>query len=163
LQLNIPQKTQLAYFKKTLQINAPPLYNAMLAERIANSLKDLGTVSLAQKKGRSIMYYIKNNFAALPHRNMPVKPINIPVIAAETQPQKPPAVKLSKADTATLPADFSQRKQNVIRTLFVNTDSILLRVYDNGVVDGDVVSVIYNDKVVIDKLSLTTKSFCGKK
>ena len=37
----------------------------------------------------------------------------------------------------------------------MNTDSILLRVYDNGVVDGDIASVIYNDRVVVDKLSLT--------
>jgi hypothetical protein len=35
-------------------------------------------------------------------------------------------------------------------------------VYDNGVVDGDIVSVIYNDKVVIDKLSLTSHAVVVK-
>ena len=42
--------------------------------------------------------------------------------------------------------------------MIVNTDSIVLRVYDNGVVDGDIVSIIYNDQVVIDKLSLTARA-----
>jgi hypothetical protein len=59
---------------------------------------------------------------------------------------------------AVLPAGYTERKKNVIRTLMVNTDSIILRVYDNGVVDGDIVSVIYNDQVVIDKLSLTARA-----
>jgi hypothetical protein len=57
-----------------------------------------------------------------------------------------------------LPAGYAERKKNVIRTLQVNTDSVFLRVYDNGVVDGDIVSIIYNDQVVIDKLSLTTRA-----
>jgi hypothetical protein len=57
-----------------------------------------------------------------------------------------------------LPAGYAERKKNIVRTLIVNTDSIVLRVYDNGVVDGDIVSVIYNDHVVIDRLSLTARA-----
>lgn len=57
-----------------------------------------------------------------------------------------------------LPAGYTDRKVAVVRTLPVNTDSIIIRVYDNGVIDGDVVSVVYNDKVIIDKLSLTSKA-----
>jgi hypothetical protein len=65
-------------------------------------------------------------------------------------------------DSVALPAGYAERKKNVIRTLTVNTDSIVLRVYDNGVVDGDIVSVVYNDNVVIDKLSLTTRAVVVK-
>jgi len=61
-----------------------------------------------------------------------------------------------------LPAGYAERTKKVIRTLTVNTDSITLRVYDNGIVDGDIVSVVYNDKVVIDKLSLTSNAFIVK-
>jgi hypothetical protein len=69
--------------------------------------------------------------------------------------QKPSAT----PDTVSaLPEGYAERKKNVIRTLIVNTDSILLRVYDNGIVDGDIASVIYNDKVVVDKLSLTSRA-----
>jgi hypothetical protein len=57
-----------------------------------------------------------------------------------------------------LPEGYSERKINVVKTIRVDTDSIELRVYDNGIVDGDIVSVIYNDEVVIDKLSLKSKA-----
>jgi hypothetical protein len=73
-----------------------------------------------------------------------------------------PVTVVAKDTVATLPAGYAERKKNVIRTLTVNTDSIMLRVYDNGVVDGDIVSVIYNDKVVIDKLSLTSRAVVVK-
>src|SRR5262249_22026815 len=53
---------------------------------------------------------------------------------------------------------YAERKKNIVRTMYVNTDSILLRVYDNGVVDGDIVSVVYNDQVVVNKLSLTARA-----
>jgi hypothetical protein len=65
-------------------------------------------------------------------------------------------------DSIALPEDYAERKKNVIRTLSVNTDSVILRVYDNGIVDGDIVSVIYNDNVVIDKLSLTSRAVVVK-
>ncbi|MEP6846198.1 MAG: hypothetical protein ABI861_09350 [Panacibacter sp.] len=76
-----------------------------------------------------------------------------------TAPEKlaPPPVAVSL-----LPTGYTQRKVNVVRTIEVNTDSITMRVYDNGVVDGDIVSVVYNDKVVIDKLSLVSKAFVLK-
>jgi hypothetical protein len=64
--------------------------------------------------------------------------------------------------SSALPAGYAERKKNVIKTLLVNTDSVVLSVYDNGVVDGDIVSVIYNDKVVIDKLSLASRAFVVK-
>lgn len=74
-----------------------------------------------------------------------------------------PVAKVAAKDTvAALPTGYAERKKNVIKTLLVNTDSIMLRVYDNGVVDGDIVSVIYNDKVVIDKLSLTSRAVVVK-
>jgi hypothetical protein len=61
-----------------------------------------------------------------------------------------------------LPKDYAERKVSVVRTIAVNTDSIIIRVYDNGVVDGDIVSLVYNDKVVIDKLSLISRAFTVK-
>lgn len=63
-----------------------------------------------------------------------------------------------KKTMQSLPLGYTERKVNVVQTIIVNTDSITLRVYDNGVIDGDIVSVIYNDNVVIDKLSLTAKA-----
>ena len=78
-----------------------------------------------------------------------------PPVTPKIIPPPPPTVSL-------LPKDYGERKINVVRTLTVNTDSITLRVYDNGVVDGDIVSVVYNDKIVIDKLSLKSKAMVIK-
>ena len=74
---------------------------------------------------------------------------------AATVVVKPAEPLLPKPVSPPLPEGFTERKQAVVRTLAVNTDSIVLRVYDNGIVDGDIVSVIYNGNVIIDKLSLT--------
>ena len=89
------------------------------------------------------------------------------VVAPDTQSvvinTKPVVSKPVVPDSfSALPKGYSERKVNVIRTIPVDTDSITIRVYDNGVVDGDVVSVVYNDKVVIDQLSLISKAFVIK-
>ena len=82
-----------------------------------------------------------------------------PVIAANTVPPAQKAPPVVRPDPVSLlPAGYADRQINVVRTLTVNTDSITLRVYDNGVVDGDIVSVVYNDKVIVDKLSLKSRA-----
>ena len=57
------------------------------------------------------------------------------------------------------PAPFEKRPSTFIRTYAVQSDSILLRVFDNGIVDGDTVSVFYNDSVVVNRLGLTTRAY----
>ena len=74
-------------------------------------------------------------------------------------PKTPLKVQVPVIDSATiLPEGYAERKKNVVRSINVNTDSITLRVYDNGVVDGDIVSVVYNDLVVVNKLSLVARA-----
>jgi hypothetical protein len=106
-----------------------------------------------------------------PLRNIPLLTVqqNIPLVVTKSSSPDSLASNTKASDTTkqkiiaiALPEDYAARKKNVIRTLTVNTDSIVLRVYDNGVVDGDIVSVIYNDIVVIDKLSLTTRAVVVK-
>lgn len=98
-------------------------------------------------------------------KDMPIV-VEIPVtadtisVSKNTTALQPPV--LRRDTVVSLPVDYIERKKNVIRTIVVNTDSIVLRVFDNGVVDGDIVSVVYNDKVVIDKLSLTGRAITVK-
>lgn len=89
-----------------------------------------------------------DTIATLADNNKKTNIINNPVAVPDT--------------VSALPAGYSERKVAVVRTLPVNTDSVIIRVYDNGVVDGDIVSVVYNDKVIIDKLSLTSKAMTIK-
>jgi hypothetical protein len=51
---------------------------------------------------------------------------------------------------------YDQRKSNHIQTVEVASDSLVLSFYDNGVVDGDTVSVYLNGRAVIQDVRLTT-------
>ncbi|HUS03307.1 MAG TPA: hypothetical protein VMY77_16320, partial [Chitinophagaceae bacterium] len=51
--------------------------------------------------------------------------------------------------------ELSKRKIETIRTVDFKSDSITLTLYDNGVIDGDSVSVILNGKTIISKKMLT--------
>ena len=50
---------------------------------------------------------------------------------------------------------LAQRKTEIIRNVFFNSDSIMLSLYDNGTVDGDTVSVVLNGEVILAKKALT--------
>jgi hypothetical protein len=51
---------------------------------------------------------------------------------------------------------FAERKSRHIQTLEVNSDSLVLAFYDNGVVDGDSISVFLNGREVISHARLRT-------
>lgn len=56
-------------------------------------------------------------------------------------------------------AEIALRKTEVIRTIDFKSDSLTLVLYDNGIVDGDTVSVVLNDEVIIPKQGLTEQAF----
>ncbi|MFN2440228.1 MAG: hypothetical protein ABR503_13580, partial [Chitinophagaceae bacterium] len=55
--------------------------------------------------------------------------------------------------TVTIPNE--QRKNKMLETLAVHSDSLILYFYDNGVVDGDMISVYVNGQNVISNARLT--------
>jgi hypothetical protein len=56
-------------------------------------------------------------------------------------------------------AEVALRKTEVIQFIDFKSDSLTLVLYDNGIVDGDTVSVMLNDEVVIPKLGLTEQAY----
>ena len=77
------------------------------------------------------------------------KPENI---KAKTETSK---IKTTPQNTATLEAiPYNQRQQKIIQTLDVASDSLVLSFYDNGVVDGDIISVYLNDQNILSNLRL---------
>jgi hypothetical protein len=56
-------------------------------------------------------------------------------------------------------AEVALRKTEVIQKIDFKSDSLTLVLYDNGIVDGDTVSVVLNDEVVIPKLGLTEQAY----
>jgi hypothetical protein len=56
--------------------------------------------------------------------------------------------------SAPLVIPYNERKENNAGTFSVTADSVVLSFYDNGVVDGDIISVYVNGKNIIDKSKL---------
>lgn len=83
---------------------------------------------------------------------------------AETRPA---TITLSKSEelpkTTTIPAPIKinnqkkieQRDIELLNTFRFKEDSVMIKIYDNGVIDGDVISLIINGEVVFDKIKLT--------
>jgi hypothetical protein len=88
-----------------------------------------------------------------------LKELNIINAASQTRsdiavaPVKAPPIKTP----ATIPAvvTFDQRTNKTIYTHTTASDSLLLSFYDNGVVDGDVISVYVNGALVVSSTRLT--------
>ena len=53
---------------------------------------------------------------------------------------------------------YEQRASKLIQTIEVESDSLILAFYDNGVVDGDSVSVYIDGRAVAQNLRLTTSA-----
>jgi hypothetical protein len=54
------------------------------------------------------------------------------------------------------PVNFADRKTEIIRSIHFTGDSLIIRLYDNGEIDGDTVSVLLNGRVIINQQGLTT-------
>lgn len=105
------------------------------------------------------------------------KPVPAPVIAKPVPPTvavvykpveekkpAPPPVTIEKKPEPIIPAvatgaaDVNKRTIATTQSVFYQTDSLVLTLYDNGYVDGDTVSVVMNGEVIFSKQGLSTKA-----
>lgn len=79
-------------------------------------------------------------------------PENPSTIAKENKPNAN-----SKPNSTSLPTTipYTQRQTEIIQRLHVSADSLVLSFYDNGVVDGDTISVYINNTPVLNHQLLT--------
>jgi hypothetical protein len=69
------------------------------------------------------------------------------------------AVKIYQPPTITeVPSVLKTRTNEVLKTLMVNHSSIEIRIYDDGSIDNDTVSVYYDNKLIISKVRLTDQA-----
>ncbi len=54
--------------------------------------------------------------------------------------------------------EFTKRKTVITHEVEVESDSIRVDVYDNGEIDGDIISVFYNQQLILNSQKLTHKS-----
>lgn len=91
----------------------------------------------------------------------PVAVVSKPVEV--TKPAPPPVIAEKKPvpiipAVATGAADVNKRTISTTQSVFYQTDSLVLTLYDNGYVDGDTVSVVMNGEVIFSKQGLSTKA-----
>jgi hypothetical protein len=55
--------------------------------------------------------------------------------------------------------EYSERVIEVQNEIEVNSDSLLVDFYDNGEIDGDSISIFFNDQLIAANLRLSTKSY----
>jgi hypothetical protein len=71
---------------------------------------------------------------------------------------KAPELKVAAPTVTKRPAfEVVNRKTEVIQNVSFDSDSLILSLYDNGEVDGDTVSVILNNQVIIARKGLNTQ------
>lgn len=71
------------------------------------------------------------------------------------------AVKVDNGKT-TVPVNrdsvkLASRPKNILQTIILNTDSVTIELYDDGLIDGDSVSVFINSNLLLNKVGLTYK------
>ena len=89
----------------------------------------------------------------------PINPVPKPVIKDSTPKPvivAPPVVKVPEPKPVeNVLEEVNKRKNKAFKTLQVNTKKITLDVYDNGTIDGDTVSIIYNGRLLMNKKRLS--------
>lgn len=105
--------------------------------------KEDPTTSVAQPRQVN-----RSDMAVIQSSKKEIIPVPVPVLTNAR-----PAIVPVKAA-----ADISNRKTEILRSIFFQADSLVLSLYDNGEVDGDTVSVVLNEKVLIARLGLSSTS-----
>jgi len=92
--------------------------------------------------------------AKLPCDDEP-KPVKEPVKTVKTPPVDKPAPNITKV--APPPTIIGDREVKVVNTIKVKSFELDVKVWDNQVEDGDIISLYLNDKKVISNIRLTKK------
>ena len=86
----------------------------------------------------------------------PTSPVN-GIAITETKTKPLAEIKTPKRELKNPIVGFAERKNKIIQTINTENETIKIELYDNGDVDGDSVSVFYNNEVVISHKKLTNQ------
>jgi hypothetical protein len=118
----------------------------------------------AQKNTKPVA---KNN----PAKRPPAKPLHKPALVKTDMPKENIAsaktdsiIKIEKKPVPVIiaPKVLTSRQNELVKTITVNTNEVELRIYDDGVIDNDTVSVYVDKKNVIWHAMLTDKPIIVK-
>jgi len=159
--VSLKRNTSLVLKENTMPVRVPviPAGNIVdVRDEVKMELASQNLIDALRRKRPLLPVYTKPVIKETQKIVPPVTDSVTTIVAKNNNPEVPQPVIAKKDTTALLPTGYKEREINVMRVLNVSTDSITIRVYDNGVVDGDIISVVYNDMTIIDKLTLTSKA-----
>ena len=97
----------------------------------------------------------KANPSSTPH-SVDVQKNSTTVQPVETQPMSDSSLKISQPTVIVpVPAVLKSRTNELLKTLTVNHNTIEIRIYDDGAIDNDTVSVYYDNKLLISKARIS--------
>lgn len=87
-----------------------------------------------------------------------LKPDNAPVTVIDdsVSKKKPQTTTILKKHELPTPDVMKSRENNLVRTILSDAKTVTLKIYDNGEIDDDTVSVYLDKKLVLSKQRLTT-------
>lgn len=131
--------------------------NGKLQGSFTSSNKDIkdcgsGTISLSIVKEKQATQFPKEE----PRSVSPEQPTTKKEIEVVR-----PTEKKNIEQSIAAPAQISNQRKvekrdiDLLNTFHFTEDSVMIKIYDNGVIDGDIISLIINGSIVFDKVKLT--------
>jgi hypothetical protein len=146
------KEKELLARKKTESINKPiaPLAVKPPAKTPATTAKPTAKVSSPKAAG------IKKNTEPLSssqHKAVKKSTAQVPI---QSQNTRDSIINITHPENpVVIPYVLRTRTNSLLKTITVNHNSIELRIYDDGAIDNDTVSVYYDNKLIISKARLT--------
>jgi len=119
------------------KLDSLKLSNTLVFSEAKPSTAENPVVAVAEKRAPAV--------ARVPEKKDPVKEVTV--------------VKVPEQKIVAPAAEVTLRKTEVIRTIDFKSDSLTLILYDNGIVDGDTVTVVLNGEVIIPKQGLAEQAY----
>jgi hypothetical protein len=128
-------------------------------DKHSNSIPVSPSVKKAEtaKRVPSANETVKKKSTKLPATQPPVaQKKSSQIIPEQSQNTRDSEIKIPQPSVPlTIPYVLKSRTNELLKTLTVNNSSIELRIYDDGAIDNDTVSVYYDNKLIISKARLT--------
>lgn len=128
-----------------------------------------------QNNPRKFQLLIQEGTTVLKKENDPAKSDILKILQKENMIAVEPQTKKDSVATALPPptpvvtprinedsVKLAARKKELLKTIEVASDSVLIELYDDSIVDGDTVSVFINNTLLLNKVSLTSKGLKQK-
>jgi hypothetical protein len=92
----------------------------------------------------------------IPIKKDVVEPTTTEIKSADKEVVKNEVQKGTPVNTVRIPTQTRLRENELVKTITVHHDEITVRLYDNGEIDDDTISVYHNNRVVLSNKRLTT-------